>query len=345
MWYHECPRPFTDHTYKVDHGVQCDVRIWPAEDASAPSPFVLYFHGGAFFAGKHHLPNAWVIPALRPKGFHVVSVAYRYTPHVSLLDQVQDGIDAYAWCRENLPPILGEDKVDVDRFVLIGESAGGLIVTLLGPRLSPTPRAIVNIYGPVDLLDPAMNPNTPPSATDIQPISGEFPEEDVAAGTKERDPSKALTLCPFDFDVPVETYRKLWALPSYEYTRDQRFQYDVKRYCRTHKLLWNVLLRQEECKSDDEYVERRAAQSPLRLLDEKKGYPATVVLHGEDDKVVGVKQGRDFANRLREIGVDVLELIEPREGHEFDNKYTSSEVAGWDTYIAPIAEFLVRHTA
>ncbi|WVR09786.1 hypothetical protein IAU60_006862 [Kwoniella sp. DSM 27419] len=344
MWMHEAPRPFSDHTYKVDHGVKCDLRVFPAE-VSSPSPFILYLHGGAFCAGKHHTPNAWVIPALRPKGFHVVSIAYRFAPHASLTDQVQDGVDAYAWCRESLPEILGKDKVDVDRYTLMGESAGASIITLMPFKLSPAPRAIVDIYGPSDFLDPAMNDDTPPSAVEIQPLSGEFPEDEVAAAVSNRDLRKAMTLCPFDFDVPVETYRKLWALPDYEYTKEQRFQYDVKRYIRTHKLLFKVISRYEECKTPEEYTERRRNLSPLWLLDDNPNYPPTVILHGEDDKVVGVKHARDLTKKLQKIGIDCIELIEPGEGHEFDNKYTGPDVPGWDTYITPIVDFLVKHAA
>ncbi|WVQ83293.1 hypothetical protein IAT38_005432 [Cryptococcus sp. DSM 104549] len=343
MWMHSCPTPFTDHTYKVAHGVSVDLRIWPAPSATPTSPFILYVHGGAFCAGKHYVPNAWVFPALQPRGYHVVSIAYRYTPHVGLSDQVQDGVDAYAWCRENLPKIL-DGKVDVERYALIGESAGGAIITLLAHVLSPPPKAIVDIYGLVDYLDPSHDPSSKPSPVDIQPLSGEFPEADVKAGVEARDPAGALTVCPFQFDVPVEVVREVWKAPEYEYTVEQRFQYDVKRWLRTHKNLTWVLLRKEECKTEEEWVARKESLSAYWLLDGKSDYPATAFLHGKDDPVVHYDaQSVPMAKKLREMGVDVLECYEDGEKHEFDNKYTGPEVPGWDMFIVPIADFLDKH--
>ncbi|WWC59530.1 uncharacterized protein I303_102086 [Kwoniella dejecticola CBS 10117] len=353
LWYHSALEPFLDHTYKVEQGVQCDLRIFPSESTSTgiPTPWVLYVHGGAFVAGKHYVPNAWVVPALRPRAYHVVSVSYRFAPHCSLSQQVGDVKDAFEWCQTNLPRILSVNgaKVDLERYVVIGESAGGLIVSLLPFVLDPKPRVVVDIYGPTDLAAQHWS-STPSNANEdggntvhIQPLSGEFPEDEVINAAKSRDASLAMTVCPFEFDVPVETYRDLWKVPDYEYTREQRFQYDIKRHLRTTKTLIDVLLRKEECQSDEEWRKRLEDHSPVHLLRQRGSYPPTVLLYGKDDPVVPLDQAASFAGILRENKVDVIELYEPGEGHEFDNKYTAPAVEGWHTYIAPIIQFVEKH--
>ncbi|WRT64709.1 uncharacterized protein IL334_001643 [Kwoniella shivajii] len=352
LYYHEPPTPFSDHTYKVDQGVSCDLRIWPSDvdsnsSSGVSSPWIMYVHGGAFCAGKHYNPNAWVIPTFRPRGCHVVSVSYRFTPHVSLSQQVEDCKDAFEWCKSNLSEIIGNtSSVDIDNYVLIGESAGGLIVSLLPfYTMNPLPpKAIVNIYGPTDLTYLSSTSSTPINPVEIQPLSGEFSKEEVVEGANSRDPAKALTVCPFEFDISEETYRKIWGVPDFQYTKEQRFQYDIKRHLRTTRSLMDVLLRKEECKNDGEWLDRLKVYSPLHLI--RNGtltYPPTAFLHGKDDPVVNYTQAEIFSDALNNMGIDTLTCLEPGQVHEFDNKYIGPEVEGWDTYITPIAEFVEKY--
>lgn len=317
-WKHQVHRPFSDHTFAVKHGVKLDLRVWPAE-VSSPAPWVLYVHGGAFAAGKHYLPNAWVVPGFRPRGYHVVSIAYRFIPHVDLRGSVEDGVDAHRWCREHLPEILGGDKVDVERCVVAGESAGGTIVTLLGAVLDPPPRAVVDIYG---LVDPTFKKER--SAVDNQPLTEGWSEEEVAAAIARADPAEALTVCPFQFDIPIQEVREQWGVPDYEYDRKQVFQYEIKKYLRTHDLLFDCMYRLTPDMSEDERVAKMKAFSALWMLDDgRQSYPPTFFLHGTNDPVVPYEANAvAMANKLRNMGVPVGEAYEPGEGHEYDNKYT-----------------------
>ncbi|WVQ78901.1 hypothetical protein IAT38_000992 [Cryptococcus sp. DSM 104549] len=338
-----CPTPFADHTYKVAHGVSIDLRIWPAPSPTPASPFLLYVHGGAFCAGEHYAPAAWVFSALQPKGYHVVSIAYRLIPHVGLADQLQDGVDAYAWCRENLPRLL-DGKVDVERYALIGGSSGGAITTLMAHVLSPSPKATVDCYGLVNCLDPLFDPPSKPSSDNTRPWPGKFPEAEVKAFIESHDPAGALTVCPFGFDMPVELVREAWKVPEFEYTAEQRLQGEVMVWFRVHRDLMWVLLRREECKTEEEWVERRKRWSSYWLLDGKSSYPPTAFLHGKDDPVVHLDvHSVPMAKKLKEMGVDVIECYEEGEKHGFDKKYTGPDVPGWDKYIVPVVEFLDKH--
>ena len=89
-------------------------------------------------------PNPWVIPTFRPLVYHVVSVGYRKCPHVNLEDMVEDCMDTIKWCREHLENTVG-GKVDLERLVAGGDSAGGCIATLLAHKLDPPPNVVVDI--------------------------------------------------------------------------------------------------------------------------------------------------------------------------------------------------------
>jgi hypothetical protein len=41
-----CPPGFSDHIFKVDHGVELPLRIWPAPEGKKNAPWLLWFHGG-----------------------------------------------------------------------------------------------------------------------------------------------------------------------------------------------------------------------------------------------------------------------------------------------------------
>lgn len=143
----------------------------------SPSVFTWKRYSGTWLTcrfGKHYHPNPWVIPAFRERGYHVVSAAYRFLPHVSLWDVVDDSRDAYEWCKTYLEDALSKScgegivtGVDIERYVVAGESVGGLLVTLAGHNFNPRPRAIAAIYPFTDPLDPYFHPE------EGQP-SGEF---------------------------------------------------------------------------------------------------------------------------------------------------------------------------
>jgi acetyl esterase/lipase len=328
FWKHQVSRPFSDHTYATKHGVKLDLRVWPAEgldgDGHGPAPWILYTHGGAFAAGKHYLINAWVIPGFKPRGYHVVSVGYRLLPHASLRDMVDDCEDAFKWCRNNLEGVVGQGKVDLEKYAVAGESAGGTLATILGHVLSPPPRAVVDIYGAVDFTD-----KRPRSPADIQPLTEGWSEEEVAEAIAKADPTQAITVCPFQFDIPVEYIREQWGFPDYEYTQRQVFQYEIKKYLRTYDLLWDVMCRINPEDSDDVRDRKIKQLSPMHMLEGKTTYPPTFFLHGGGDPVVPQYLAERMAAKLRVMGVPIGEAYEPGEIHEFDNKYTVSAARGW----------------
>ena len=139
--------------------------IYLPERTSAPSPAIVYFHGGGWAAGtrrrfgrafKSWSPSA--LARLAAAGFAVVTVDYRLSGEATFPAQIDDAKAAVRWLRTNAEEL----HVDVDRIVAWGESAGGQLAALLGVTghrdSADDVCAVISWYAPMDLRngsDPA----------------------------------------------------------------------------------------------------------------------------------------------------------------------------------------------
>jgi acetyl esterase/lipase len=331
------PPGFSDHTFKSSSGTELSVRVWPANPpVTSPAPFVSLTHGGGLIGGHHFTPPPWVFPGFRARGYHLVSHSYRLAPQARLDEQLADSLESLAWCRTNLPSILGADKVDVDRYALYGDSAGGLLVTLMGLHLTkPPPRAIVNVYGVVDF--PAMVALEQQQQTgDLappQPWTGEFTEAELQAALGDRDPANILTVSTSWREMEecseVELSRR-WAT-DFQYTKRARLQAELHVWRSMHpqgvSLLGTAAIHPEKFADETALQAFMHSVSPLpvlrqRLAEGRTEYPPTAILHGTGDSAVPVQQSYDMAETLRAMGVPLIERYEEGEEHVFDVKYT-----------------------
>ena len=91
------------------------------------APVVLYVHGGGWVRGDK--ARALFKPAcLVPAGYLFASMNYRFRPEASLPELAQDVASAAAWLKEHAAKYGG----DGSRIVLMGHSAGGHLVALVG---------------------------------------------------------------------------------------------------------------------------------------------------------------------------------------------------------------------
>ncbi|KAK4097581.1 alpha/beta-hydrolase [Parathielavia hyrcaniae] len=358
------PPGFTDHNFKSASGVELAVRVWPAESTvDEPAPFVLWTHGGGWFGGFHFAPLPWMAPGFRRRGYHFVSHNYRLAPQARVDDQLADCLEAVAWCRAHLPAVFGPDKVDVDRYVLCGESAGGHLATLMGTRLlsgtAPVPpSAIVDVYGIIDFPTmPAFGPpEQRPSRATGGPWVGKFTEAELNALLRDRDPANVLTDAlswnQFEFLTEAEI-STLWAT-EFRYTDRALMQAELHMM---HSLgrsadgLRVGILHGDEFATEDDFMAFVRSMSPLRVLQQRVGegkrgrdlYPPTAFLHGTGDVDVPIQQSYAMAALLKDAGVLVVEYYEEDGLHVFDIKYTGPEVYGWSTYIEPLLRFVDTH--
>ncbi|KAK5655684.1 hypothetical protein OQA88_5617 [Cercophora sp. LCS_1] len=333
----------SDHTFVSASGTTLSIRIWAAS-VTSPAPFILHTHGGGFLAAHHFTPPWWLHSGFQSHGYHIISHSYRLAPQVSLDQQLADCLEAVAWCRFTLPSILGGDKVDIDRYVLCGDSAGGLFATLMPFHLpSPPPKAVIDIYGLVDFLGMLdLDRNVAPAEW-----KGEWSATELEKFLEDRDPKNVMTEAHAWDEMDQYTEADLsefWSV-KWEFTERVRKQAELHVWLSTHpkgkELMLNAIFHPERF-DDKEGLEKRVNEmSPLLLLREGgKSFPPTALLHGTGDEAVPVKQSRDFAVELKKIGVPVVECYEEGMPHVWDRKYTDSSVPGWETFIQPIINFV-----
>jgi alpha-L-fucosidase 2 len=115
-----------------------------------PFPCIVWVHGGGFVSGdKKDFPRQLLDP-ICDAGFAMIALNYRLAPQYpfpACVDDVENGI-AY------LKTHAKEFKVNPDKLVVMGESAGGLIVSVVGGRAKPENRVagVISLFGEHELV-------------------------------------------------------------------------------------------------------------------------------------------------------------------------------------------------
>ncbi len=119
----------------------------PAGDG--PFPTCILVHGGAWMNGTK---TSYITPLFTPlsqAGFTWFTINYRLAPQHRFPACIEDVESAIRWVKAH----ASEYKADPQRIALIGESAGGQLVSLAGARASVDTRvaAVVPFYAPHDM--------------------------------------------------------------------------------------------------------------------------------------------------------------------------------------------------
>lgn len=150
--------------YKETDDKELKLDLWLPHKPSEKNPLVFFCHGGGWISGFRNQPNnvSWC-KYLASKGFAVVSIDYRYGYTNTMEDILSDFTDALQYVKDNSSSM----KVDSDRIVLMGLSAGAHLALLYGSYYSSIDnkdrmsgiKSIVSFYGPSDLSDILMDDN------------------------------------------------------------------------------------------------------------------------------------------------------------------------------------------
>jgi acetyl esterase/lipase len=139
------------------------------------NPVVVFIHGGAWQAGDKSNYAGSDAEMFAMAGFNVVSINYRLANYADRTTQwnaqLQDVQLAIRWLRQN----ANRFQIDPTRIGALGESAGGHLALFLGslkgsvsnlsggidrstyfPKQSPKVSAVVDMFGPTDLTQPAI---------------------------------------------------------------------------------------------------------------------------------------------------------------------------------------------
>lgn len=114
--------------------------------SSGPHPALVVIYGGAWQRGSI-ANDAALNQQLAAQGYVVIAIAYRHAPAHRFPAQIEDVEAAIDYIDRNRQPLGISGKV-----ALMGRSAGAHLAMLAAYRNPDRIRAVVNYYGPVNLL-------------------------------------------------------------------------------------------------------------------------------------------------------------------------------------------------
>ena len=140
---------FKDVIYRDTDGIRLTLDGHVPE-GKGPFPAIILVHGGGWVAGDKQQYITYIFQPLSDAGFAWFSINYRLAPQFKFPADVEDVEAAVGWIKAN----AAKYKVDAKRIVLIGESSGGHLVSLVGARNQPGARvaAVVSMYGIHDFI-------------------------------------------------------------------------------------------------------------------------------------------------------------------------------------------------
>lgn len=200
---------FKDVVYREIDGVRLalDVHI---PEGKGPFPAAILVHGGGWVAGDKQQYITYVFQPLSDAGFAWFSVNYRLAPQHKFPADAEDVEEAIRWVKANAEKY----HVDVKRLALIGESAGGHLVSYVGAHQATGTQvtAVVSMYGIHDFISASVEWKAIPTEIlqlfGIQVVDADSAPILIQASpvtyVKQQMPSFLLIHGSKDEDVPYE---------------------------------------------------------------------------------------------------------------------------------------------
>lgn len=193
----EGTKAFRDVSYVTNGHVRQKLDLYIPENAEAPTPIVVWIHGGGWAAGdKNGCPP--LNSGYLKRGYAAVSLDYRLSGDAIFPAQIEDCKAAIRWLRAHAK----EYNLDPNRIGVWGASAGGHLAALLGATgntrefdvgenldQSSAVQAVSDFYGPTDLVQ--MDAHAVPGATLIHD-SPRSPESRLVGGPLQEKPFRDL---------------------------------------------------------------------------------------------------------------------------------------------------------
>ena len=180
--------PDIEFTRPAGTGIRMDAHVPPG---NGPFPTVILVHGGGWSGGDK--AGKIVEPLFRPLtegGFAWFSINYRLAPEFPYTAAVDDVESSVTFLKLHAK----EYKVDPERIALMGESAGGHLVNLVGARNAVGVAAVVCFYGPIDLVEWAKRFDGKPLPKSVQgAFRIETLDENGVARIREASPARYLS--------------------------------------------------------------------------------------------------------------------------------------------------------
>ncbi len=144
---------FKNIEYKNANGKSLHLDIYRQNELNEKAPLLVFIHGGGWRSGKRQDYLVYLLDYAE-KGFVTATVSYRLKKDSIYPAAVEDVLDAVDFLYQN----ANTYGYDTSRVALVGGSAGAHLAMLAGYGWENPPRhkvkAVVDIYGPVDLTTP-----------------------------------------------------------------------------------------------------------------------------------------------------------------------------------------------
>lgn len=168
---------YIDVVYCTMQEVPLKMDLYVPTSGTGPYPVVVYLHHGSWSSGHKGLAASMPeTPLLMEAGFIVASINYRLSPGFKFPAHIEDVKCAIRYLRAT----ANKWNLDPNRIAAWGNSAGGHLAALAGLtnkadgwdvgqylNQSSQVQAVVDMYGPTDLTDPAFASKAPKMLEDF----------------------------------------------------------------------------------------------------------------------------------------------------------------------------------
>lgn len=155
-------------------------------------PTLIVIYGGAWQRGTPNNDESFS-RYMAGKGYTVVAIDYRHAPQYRFPTQIEDVKTALSYIQNH----ADELEVDLQRIALLGRSAGAHLAMLAAYQPDAIPvKAVVNYYGPVDLLE-GYHDRPFPDPIDTRAVLRKF-----LGGTPEELPELYRQASPINYITP-----------------------------------------------------------------------------------------------------------------------------------------------
>ena len=142
--------------YRTIEGHDLSLDFYRAQSPNS-APLVVVIHGGSWQSGDNRdfiSMNRY----LSGRGFAVADIIYRLAPHSKFPAAIEDTLAAIEFLRNRADKL----KIDPNRIVLLGRSAGGEIALTVAYSVNdPWVCGVISLYAPTDLNYSWDNPGNP----------------------------------------------------------------------------------------------------------------------------------------------------------------------------------------
>lgn len=282
--------------YKTVNGHALDLDIVYPKALSVPrtsdsaSPVLLRFHGGGLVTGASLFPlffGQWMLQLSQRHSAVVVSPNYRLIPESTVQDSIDDANDALKWVRKELAAVMLDEagiRVDVDRIMTAGDSAGGYLSLQVGLSHPDELRAVTAAYPMADMESPYFNGQYTKNVF----MSQDIPKETILAQL--RDVERSETKAIISSDPLLERGGLMFGLIQ-------------------HGLFGDL------------FPAHQRGLFPLLRLEDGARFPrgGVLVWHGKEDSVVPAEGSLNLREAVRKHDADLDFKLVIREGeHGFD---------------------------